>query len=139
MSAFRFRRAETGHKTALANIVDGQRARAWLATVMPLESGNNLHLIAELIGELMEGTLPSERKFHVLEPLRGGLAGLLIERVRSIEYRSVPISSADAEHMWGLIDTVEHLREAYELLITRLGDACHPWRRAAWHWPGRSI
>jgi hypothetical protein len=123
MSAFRFRRAETGHKTALANIVDGQRARAWLATVMPLESGNNLHLIAELIGELMEGTLPSERKFHVLEPLRGGLAGLLIERVRSIEYRSVPISSTDAEHMWGLIDTVEHLREAYELLITRLGDA----------------
>jgi hypothetical protein len=124
MVAFRFRRSETsGSKTALGNIIDAQRARAWLATVVPLESGNNLDLVAELIGELMEGGLPAERKYHVLEPLRASLSGVLIERVRSIEYRSVPISTADAEHMWALLDTVEDLREAYEMLITRLGDA----------------
>jgi hypothetical protein len=124
MVSFRFRRSEAGNtKTALANIVDAQRARAWLATVVPLESGNNLELVAELIGELMEGSVPAERKYHVLEPLRASLCGILVERVRSIEYRSVPLSTSDAEQMWGLIDTVESLREGYEFLITRLGDA----------------
>jgi hypothetical protein len=124
MVSFRFRRPESGStKIALGNIVDAQRARAWLATVVPLESGSNLTLVAELIGELMEGSLPAERKYQVLEPLRSSLCGILLERVRSIEYRSVPLSMADAEQMWALIDTVESLREGYEYLITRLGDA----------------
>jgi hypothetical protein len=124
MVSFRFRRSDdSSSKSALANIVDAQRARAWLSTVVPLETGNNLHLVAELIGELMEGNVPNERKFQVLEPLRAGLSGLLVERVRSIEYRSVPITMGDAEQLWSLVDTVEDLREAYEMLITRLGDA----------------
>ena len=42
MVSFRFRRPESGsNNAALANIVDAQRARAWLATVVPLESGDN--------------------------------------------------------------------------------------------------
>jgi hypothetical protein len=123
MVSFRFRRSDdTASKSALANIVDAQRARAWLSTVVPLETGNNLHLVAELIGELMEGNVPNERKYQVLEPLRAGLSGILVERVRSIEYRSVPITLGEAEQMWSLVDTVEDLREAYEMLITRLGD-----------------
>jgi hypothetical protein len=137
MVTLRFRRAsETHARSEFQAASDAAKARAWLATLAPADSPENLKRIGEYIGEVMEGPLGPARKYEIIDRVRVVLYTQLRDRVRVLEFRPVPLLANEAEPVWSLIDTCEDLREAYELLIPRLGDDPHevPVSRAS---PGR--
>lgn len=104
-------------------IQDATTCKAWLATFAAFEGAENLRRVAEFIGDLMEGPLAPARKYEMIDRVRVGLYGAARERVHDNDLRNVPLTAAEAESVWALIDTLEDLREAYELLITRLANA----------------
>lgn len=124
MVTLRFRRTNDSQaRNEFSAIQDAQACKSWLSTVVPADTPDNLRRIAECIGEVMEGPLAPARKFEILDRIRVVLYGLMRERVRDPEFRAVPLMGNEAEPAWALIDTVEDLREGFELLIPRLGDA----------------
>lgn len=120
----RFRRSNDKQtRQELSAIQDASACKAWLATFAAFENADNLRRVAEFIGELMEGQIAPARKYEVIDRVRVGLYSAARERVRDNDLRTVPLTSAESEPVWALIDTLEDLREAYELLITRLATA----------------
>ncbi|MGA2550976.1 MAG: hypothetical protein ABSF50_12575 [Burkholderiaceae bacterium] len=119
----RFRRSSDSHaRSEFLALQDATACKTWLATLTPPDSIDNLKRIAECIGEVMEGPLAPARKYEVIDRIRVVLHSQVSERIRDTEYRAVPLMTNEAEPVWALIDTAEDLREAYEVLIARLGD-----------------
>ncbi len=120
----RFRRsADVQERSKLAAIQDPAACKTWLAGLVPIDGIDNLRHIGELLGELMESNVAATRKFEIVERVRASLFPALRERVRDHAARGVPLSPAEYEPIWALLDTLEDVRESYELLLPRLDDS----------------
>lgn len=119
----RFRRTQdTRIQSEFSAIQSPGACKSWLATLVPLESPENLQRIGEFIGEIMESERGAESQYEIVDRVRVALFSALRDRVHDAEFRGTPLPTLETEPVWALIDTAEDLREAYELLITRLGD-----------------
>jgi hypothetical protein len=120
----RFRRTEDlDDRTRFASIRDTAACKVWLASLVPLDSIENLDRVGEFIGELIQGPLAPARKFEIIDRVRAALYPGLRERVRDNTPRGVPLTTAETEPIWAMVDAVEDVREAYEVLLPRLSDA----------------
>jgi len=123
MVILRFRRSNDSQiRSEFSALRDAQACKNWLATLTPLDSADSLRRMAECIGEVMEGPLAPSRKYEIIERIRLVIHAQVHDRVRDLEFKPVPLMANEAEPIWAMIDTAEDLREAYEVLIARLGD-----------------
>lgn len=114
-----FGRFSLGKKKSGA-IRDAAACAAWLTTLG--RSDEALASIAEFLIEGAQDTLALGVQMEILDQVRVLVFAELCGRVDHAEFRALPLSTADTASVWGVVDTTNALRDAYQRLALRHTD-----------------
>ena len=123
----RFSRSDDASAERAPRIVDGAGAKTWLAAMAQPGSVASLIEIAEVLNalgargdETGAPALPVQRKFAIVERIRGVLAHVLVERTREGPFVALPLPDAFSLRFWPAIDAAAALRDVYAWLVSQL-------------------
>ncbi len=123
----RFSRSDEPPVEKKPRIVDGAGAKTWLAGMSQPGTVANLLEIAEVLNALgARGeesgapALPPQRKFAIVERIRGVLVNVLVERSREDSFAALPLADELSLRFWAAIEAASALRDAYAWLVSQL-------------------